>query len=96
MQTDVCGIKWTVYRERESPVSLDPGDDLVLSSYRRCLERDILSVWRRVPKRSLITYDIDESGNQVCFFWENFYTNITKSGHTFADPKCELGTRSRR
>ncbi len=64
-QTDVCGIKWSVFREQEAPICLDPTEDQVLQSYAHCLEAEFLSVWRRVPKRALITYTYDMSGNQV-------------------------------
>jgi len=40
-------------------------EDPVLSSYARCLEAELLVVWRRVPKRALVTYTYDISGNQV-------------------------------
>ena len=52
-QTDVCGIKWVVFRENDHPATLDVSEDPVLQSYARCLESDLLSVWRRVPKRAL-------------------------------------------
>lgn len=64
-QTDVCGIKWIVFRENDPPLNLDPGEDQVLQSFSRCLEAELLVVWRRVPKRDLVTYTIDMSGNQV-------------------------------
>ncbi len=101
-QTDVCGIKWTVFREEESQLSVPPqpqpqqpqdaaspaasaataataataapassrppcSEDQVLSSYSKCLEAELLAVWRRVPKRALVTYTYDMSGmpNQV-------------------------------
>ncbi len=100
LQTDVCGIKWTVFREEESQLSKAPStgqdgapsaspagaggpgtpgqqqrgapasghtcsEDQVLSSYSRCLEAELLAVWRRVPKRALVSYTYDMSGNQV-------------------------------
>lgn len=40
-------------------------EDQVLSSYARCLEAELLAVWRRVPKRALVTYTYDLSGNQI-------------------------------
>ena len=86
-QTDVCGIKWVVFREDESRLCPPPGpepsssspageaassrkpvsaaDDPVLSSFRRCLESELLAVWRRVPKGALVTYTYDMSGTQV-------------------------------
>lgn len=53
-QTDVCGIKWIVYREADNPNGLDAGQDAVLQSYGRCLESELLAVWRRVPRRALV------------------------------------------
>ncbi len=70
LQTDVCGIKWAVFREDASQLAV-PGDqvqcreDPVLSSYSRCLEAELLAVWRRVPKKALVTYTYDMSGNEV-------------------------------
>ena len=46
-------------------MTLEPNEDPVLSSYANCLEAEILCVWRRVPKRALVTYEYDESGNAV-------------------------------
>ena len=53
-QTDVCGIKWVVYRESEQPASLSASEDAVLNSFSRCLNAELLAVWRRVPRRALI------------------------------------------
>ena len=64
LQTDVCGIKWSVFREPEAPISLDPSEDAVLQSYAQCLQAEFLSVWRRVPRRALVTYTYDQMGNQ--------------------------------
>ena len=61
-QTDVCGIKWIVYRESENPTSLDPGQDAVLQSYGRCLEAELLAVWRRVPRRALVASSQFDAG----------------------------------
>lgn len=62
----MCGIKWRKFLIGERPnASGDPLDDPVLRSYSKCLECDILCVWRRVaaPKQdpdpnSTISYDI--------------------------------------
>ncbi|TRY70349.1 hypothetical protein TCAL_02438 [Tigriopus californicus] len=66
--TDVCGIKWAVYRESESPIGLDPAEDAVLVSYARCLAAELLAVWRRVPKVDPAPYSaldsIDEMSGQ--------------------------------
>lgn len=62
----MCGIKWSVFREPEAPICLDPAEDRVLQSYASCLEAEFLSVWRRVPKRALVTYTYDQmTGNQI-------------------------------
>ena len=64
-QTDVCGIKWIVFRENDQPAGLEASDDPVLQSYARCLESELLSVWRRVPRRALLSqcssYDMPPS-----------------------------------
>ena len=63
----MCGIKWIVYRQNEHPSTSDACDDPVLQSYARCLESDLLSVWRRVPKKALASncssYDLPSSGS---------------------------------
>ena len=61
----MCGIKWSVFREPEAPISLDPCEDQVLQSYAQCLSAEFLSVWRRVPRRALVTYTYDQMGNQI-------------------------------
>lgn len=47
--TDLCGIKWRkfVNGERHN-ASADPLDDPILRSYSRCMQADMLCVWRRV------------------------------------------------
>jgi len=55
--TDVCGIRWIVFREPECPSGtskVQNGHDAVLASFAKCLDADLLAVWRRVPKRSLL------------------------------------------
>ncbi|XP_061401806.1 mediator of RNA polymerase II transcription subunit 13 [Musca vetustissima] len=47
--TDLCGIKWRKFVNSERPnASSDPLDDPILRSYSRCMQADILCVWRRV------------------------------------------------
>lgn len=41
------------------------GHDAVLSSFAKCLEADLLAVWRRVPKRTLLDANSDPFGNPV-------------------------------
>jgi len=78
--TDVCGIKWVVLRASEVSGGTQPDalEDPVLASFSRCLEAGLLGVWRRVPRRALVTYSFDMSGNQV---------KQSKSGH---DDKNQL------
>ena len=128
VQTDVCGIKWSVLRSSASlsPSPGDPLDDPILSAFSRALEvtnnskatkfttnnstmrktlfqegnsfiltnhhilnfctqqktnesreegndkvahtqAGFLAVWRRVPRRHLVTYSFDPAGNEVAF-----------------------------
>ena len=60
----MCGIKWIVYRECENPATLDTGQDAVLASYGRCLEAELLAVWRRVPRRALQDNSYGGGGGQ--------------------------------
>lgn len=46
LQTDLCGIKWR--KLNADNVIVEPLDDPVLDSYSRCIQADILCVWRRV------------------------------------------------
>ncbi|XP_017842735.2 LOW QUALITY PROTEIN: mediator of RNA polymerase II transcription subunit 13 [Drosophila busckii] len=47
--TDLCGIKWRKFVNGERPnASSDPLADPILSSYSRCMQADMLCVWRRV------------------------------------------------
>ena len=66
-QTDVCGIKWIVFRENAQPANLEVSEDPVLQSFARCLESELLSVWRRVPRRALLSncssYDMPTSSS---------------------------------
>uniref|UniRef100_T1IJV1 Mediator of RNA polymerase II transcription subunit 13 n=1 Tax=Strigamia maritima TaxID=126957 RepID=T1IJV1_STRMM len=45
--TDLCGIKWRRLSV-ENVLCVDPLDDPVLLSFSKCLNADILSVWRRI------------------------------------------------
>lgn len=45
----MCGIKWRKFVGIERPnTSVDPLEDPILKSYSRCLDMNILCVWRRV------------------------------------------------
>ncbi|XP_075162156.1 mediator complex subunit skuld [Haematobia irritans] len=46
--TDLCGIKWRKFVNERPNASSDPLDDPILRSYSRCMQADILCVWRRV------------------------------------------------
>lgn len=48
-QTDLCGIRWRKFVHSE-PTN-DPLSDPILRSYARCLQVNILSVWRRIPTK---------------------------------------------
>ena len=61
----MCGIKWIVLRnEHYSGTPSDPLEDPVLLSFSRCLEAGLLAVWRRVPRRCLVTYSFDPAGER--------------------------------
>ena len=62
----MCGIKWIVLRnEQYSGTPSEPLEDPVLLSFSRCLEAGLLAVWRRVPRRCLVTYSFDPAGKRV-------------------------------
>ncbi|XP_034659492.1 mediator of RNA polymerase II transcription subunit 13 isoform X2 [Drosophila subobscura] len=47
--TDLCGIKWRKFVNGERPnASSEPLADPILRSYSRCIQADMLCVWRRV------------------------------------------------
>lgn len=48
-QTDLCGIRWRKFVHSEA--TNDPLSDPILRSYARCLQVNILSVWRRIPTK---------------------------------------------
>ena len=62
----MCGIKWIVYREPEAPPPVkNIREDPVLQSFGRCLEAELLTVWRRVPGRrsgSGVVSDLNDPG----------------------------------
>ena len=56
----MCGIKWVVYREPETPHPVkNVREDPILQSFGRCLEAELLTVWRRIPGRRS---DINDPG----------------------------------
>ncbi|KAH3888561.1 hypothetical protein DPMN_012599, partial [Dreissena polymorpha] len=66
--TDINGIKWRKLCIEPSQTRLDPFEDPVLSSYAKCLQADILSVWRRVAKHSESRPDV-LFGRELWIFW---------------------------
>ena len=48
-QTDLKAIKWKKWTA-ESNYCIDPLEDPVLKAYSRCIQADILCVWRRSAK----------------------------------------------
>lgn len=48
--TDICGIRWRRLSVESAPV--DQLDDPVLVAYSKCIQNDILCVWRRTLKNS--------------------------------------------
>ena len=51
LQTDLDGIKWRRL-SAENTFCLEPLDDPVLQSFTKCIQNDILCVWRRVQRSS--------------------------------------------
>lgn len=49
--TDICGIKWRKLASNPDKHVLDHLEDPVLVSYSKCIQADILCVWRRVQKQ---------------------------------------------
>ena len=59
-QTDLCGIKWRKFVNSERVnASSDPLDDPILRSYSRCMQADILCVWRRIPSTKQDNSDLN-------------------------------------
>ncbi|XP_076453407.1 mediator of RNA polymerase II transcription subunit 13-like [Babylonia areolata] len=68
--TDICGIKWR--RLIAENVVVDQLDDPVLVAYTKCLQNDILCVWRRVMKHSeqrLNSSDLLSYHKELWVFW---------------------------
>ena len=51
LQTDLDGIKWRRL-SAGTTFCLEPLDDPVLQSFTKCIQNDILCVWRRVQRSS--------------------------------------------
>ena len=82
--------------------SVSAADDSVLSSFRRCLESELLAVWRRVPKSELVTYTFDMSGTKVralfasCIanqFNKDYSSQLPQSQGNNGDPRNPLSQR---
>uniref|UniRef100_A0A1A9W5S5 Mediator of RNA polymerase II transcription subunit 13 n=1 Tax=Glossina brevipalpis TaxID=37001 RepID=A0A1A9W5S5_9MUSC len=64
--TDLCGIKWRKFVNSERPnASSDPLDDPILRSYSRCMQADILCVWRRIQSTKQDNSDLNALGDEV-------------------------------
>lgn len=53
--TDICGIKWrrlATNPDSHVPLGLDHLEDPVLVSYSKCIQSDILCVWRRIQNQA--------------------------------------------
>ncbi|CAB4058261.1 MED13 [Lepeophtheirus salmonis] len=57
--TDVCGIKWCIFSEKKESSTEFECEDAVLESYGRCLEAEVLGVWRSVQPSSPAPYNYD-------------------------------------
>ncbi|CAH1800949.1 unnamed protein product [Owenia fusiformis] len=64
--TDLCGIKWRSLGTEE--FCTDPLEDPVLKSYTRCLQSDILCVWRRGRKCASESQPKDHP-KELWIFW---------------------------
>lgn len=65
-QTDLCGIKWRKFVNSERPnASSDPLSDPILRSYSRCMQADILCVWRRIQSTKPDNTDLNTLTDEV-------------------------------
>ena len=84
----MCGIKWIVLRnEHYTGTPSDPLDDPVLLSFSRCLESGLLAVWRRVPRRCLVTYSFDPAGESQDRECEGIVTVMCREPDQTAQPR---------
>ncbi|KAK7490637.1 hypothetical protein BaRGS_00018054 [Batillaria attramentaria] len=95
--TDICGIKWRRLSVDSAPV--DQLDDPVLVAYSRCIQNDILCVWRRVLKNSELRAPTDQlsCSKELWVFWygdqPTILDNLLSSDPTLKD--IEHGTWDR-
>lgn len=66
-QTDLCGIKWR--RLVSDNVHVDALDDPVLVGFSRCMNHDILCVWRRVQRDQEQRQPDFNSSKELWIFW---------------------------
>ena len=78
-QTDICGIKWRKLCIDPVQTHIDPFEDPVLSSYSKCLQADILCVWRRVVKHSEQPPADISFGKELWIFWYGDQPNVLDS-----------------
>ncbi|XP_055863166.1 mediator of RNA polymerase II transcription subunit 13-like isoform X2 [Biomphalaria glabrata] len=65
--TDLCGIKWR--RLTTDNVNVEPLEDPVLVGFSRCINNDILCVWRRVQRDPDQRQPDFNSSKELWIFW---------------------------
>ncbi|KAH9525633.1 mediator complex subunit Srb9 [Bulinus truncatus] len=65
--TDLCGIKWR--RLTTDNVNVEPLEDPVLVGFSRCINNDILCVWRRVQRDPEQRQPDFNSNKELWIFW---------------------------
>ncbi|CAL1546108.1 unnamed protein product [Lymnaea stagnalis] len=65
--TDLCGIKWR--RLTSDNINVEPLDDPVLIGFSRCINNDILCVWRRVQRDPEQRHPDFNSSKELWIFW---------------------------
>ena len=72
-QADLSGIKWRrLTVQTDTSNNGEPLEDAVLTSYSKCLQADLLCVWRRQPKgggaKGLVDHSV-ASHKELWLFW---------------------------
>ena len=75
LQTDLCGIKWSRYTALESVVATELIGDPILGAYARCIESDVLCVWRRAPGATRVP--LIEQKKELWLFWYGELTDVS-------------------